>query len=485
MGFFLYKKHMDFTMCFFAFKEVLMKGLIIAGVSSGVGKTTISIGIMRALKRRGRVVIPFKSGPDYIDTGFHHAATGRPSINLDLWMNGTYNTKFTYHLHAKEGDFSIIEGVMGLYDGLGDELSTGSTAHLSKIINAPVILIMDGSHLATSGAAVILGFKEYDKNVNIAGVIVNNVSSEHHFRLIEDAILRSTGIPCLGYLPHSPLISVPSRNLGLDTKKGLEETDGLIDGIATFIENHLDMDLLENIASTSKDEDLIIEDPRLPMENMCAGMKIGVARDDAFSFYYEDNIRLLQYMGFEILYFSPLKDTSLPKNLDAIYIGGGYPENYVRILSENKSFRTSIKDALMEGIPTYAESGGYMYLTEGIKDFDGRLHEMVGFFKGYTKMTKSLQRFGYAEVETDTGLKFRGHEFHHSAWVGDSTWPKSLSLSKPKELSRDITWTCGQRKDNAYGAYVQIHFYSNLDAVKEIAKDILEIKERSLKNETN
>ncbi len=462
-----------------------MKRLIIAGVSSGVGKTTISMGIMRALKRRGRGVIPFKSGPDYIDTGFHHAATGRPSINLDLWMNGTENTKFLYHLHEKEGDFSVIEGVMGLYDGLGDELSTGSTAHLSKLLHAPVILIMDGSRLAASGAAMILGFKEYDKNVNIAGVIVNNVSSEHHFKLIKEAVLRSTGIPCLGYLPNNPKISVPSRSLGLDTKKGLEDADKLIDKIATFIENQLDMDLLENIASTTNNEDFIFKDPRLSLKNMCRGMKIGIARDDAFSFYYEDNIRLLEYMGFKIIYFSPLKDTSLPNNLDGIYLGGGYPENYVNVLSENESFRTSMKDALTGGIPTYAESGGYMYLTEGIEDLDGKIHEMVGFFEGHTKMTESLQKFGYAEVTTDAGLEFKGHEFHRSFWVGDSSAPKYLTLSKPKELGGEFTWTCGQRKANAYGAFVQIHFYSNLEAIKEIAKNMLEKRRGVRKNETN
>ena len=463
-----------------------MKRVIIAGVSSGVGKTTISMGIMRALMRRGRKVIPFKTGPDYIDTGFHYAATGRASINLDLWMTGETNTKFIYELHRNEGDFAVIEGVMGLYDGLGDEHSTGSTAHLAKVIHAPVVLILDGSHIAASAAAVVLGFREYDRKAEIKGIIVNNVSSEYHFRMIEDAITRTTGIPCLGYLPSSPKLSVPSRHLGLLQQEELEDIEGLMDEAATFIEKHIDLDLLEEIAAGNEEElEYRHIDPRISLENICQGLKLGIARDEAFSFYYEDNIRLLEYMGFEIRWFSPLHDSSLPDSLDAIYLGGGYPELYGEALSGNREFLDSMKDALNEGIPTYAECGGYMYLTEGIEDSQGKFHKMTCYFNGHCEMTKSLQRFGYAEVLTKSGMNFRGHEFHHSRWTGPSETPLSLSLTKPRELGNSVLWRCGQRKGNVHGAYVHIHFYSNLEAVNEIARYILKSGRSRNENSTN
>ena len=463
-----------------------MKRVIIAGVSSGVGKTTISMGIMRALMRRGRKVIPFKTGPDYIDTGFHHAATGRASVNLDLWMTGEENTKFMYALHSNEGDFAVIEGVMGLYDGLGDERSTGSTAHLAKVIQAPVILIMDGSHMAASAAAVVLGFKEYDRDVPIRGIIVNNVSSEYHYRMIEEAITRTTGIPCLGYLPNNPKLSVPSRHLGLLQQEEIENIDSLMDEAASFIEKHIDLDLLEKVSEGYEEETLNIQtDPRASLENICRGLKLGLARDDAFSFYYEDNIRLLEYMGFEMIPFSPLHDSSLPDDLDAIYLGGGYPELYGETLSGNRAFLDSIRAALDQGIPTYAECGGYMYLMEGIEDSEGKFHKMTGFFDGYSKLTKSLQRFGYAEVRTESGINFKGHEFHHSRWTGPAETPLTLSLSKPRELGNPVSWECGQKKGNVHGAYVHIHFYSNLEAVKVIARDIFESRRSRDENSTN
>ncbi len=440
-----------------------MKQVIIAGVSSGVGKTTISIGIMRALMKRGRTVIPFKTGPDYIDTGFHHAATGRASINLDLWMTGEANTEFIYDMHKNEGEFAVIEGVMGLYDGLGDEKSTGSTAHLARVLHVPVILIIDGSNMAASAAAVVLGFKEYDRDITISGIIVNNVSSEFHFRMIEEAITRTTGIPCLGYLPKNAKLSIPSRYLGLMQEEEIENIDSLMDEAASFIEKHIDLDFLEKVSEGYEEEPRKIHiDPRAPLENICRGLKLGLARDDAFSFYYEDNIRLIEYMGFEIIPFSPLHDSSLPDDLDAIYLGGGYPELYGEKLSGNRTFLDSIKAALDRGIPTYAECGGYMYLMEGIEDAEGKYHKMAGFFDGCSKMTKSLQRFGYAEVQTKSGINLKGHEFHHSRWTGPIETSLSLSLSKPKELGNHISWACGQRKGNVHGAYVHIHFYSDL-----------------------
>lgn len=444
-----------------------MNRIILAGTSSGAGKTTISAGLMRALCRRGKKVIPFKVGPDYIDTGFHQAAAGRCSINLDSWMTGVENTRFLFEHHSRQGDMAVIEGVMGLFDGLGDDESTASTAHIAKILQAPVILIIDGSQMATSAAALVLGYREYDKAVNVAGVIVNHVSSETHYQIIREAIERRNGIPCLGYLPTKPEISLPSRHLGLIPDNETERLQERIEMIAEFIEGHLDLDVLEGISSIPW-TDPSQEDPRTHLRDLGKGMRIGIARDDAFSFYYEDNIDLIRYMGMEIVPFSPLKDPSLPDDLHALYLGGGFPEIFAERLSANVPFRRSLVTFLEEGMPVYAECGGYMYLTHGIRGLDGSYHEMAGFLEGSTQMTQSLQRFGYAEVTTSSGHCFRGHEFHHSRWVGPIETPHTLLLKKPELLKKEEEWRCGQRKENVHGAYVHLHFYSNLNAVKEV-----------------
>lgn len=452
-----------------------MKQIIIAGTSSGSGKTTVSTGIMKALTMRGHKVIPFKVGPDYIDTGFHEAATGSSSVNLDLWMAGEPHTKFLYENHGRKGDFAIVEGVMGLYDGLGDENGTGSTAHAAKVLGIPVILVIDGEKIGSSAAAIVLGFKEYDKEVNLAGVIVNRVSSESHYRLIRDAIERTTRIPCLGYLPPEPDISISSRHLGLVPQNETDDSRTVIEKTAGLIEKHIDLDRMEIIAQDTENRE-ILPDPRADLRNIGKGLRIGIAKDDAFSFYYRDNIELLDHMGMELIYFSPLSDVTLPLDLDGVYLGGGFPEVFAHKLSSNISFLRTIHEALENGLPVYAECGGYMYLTQGIVDLEDKYHGMVGFLEGFCRMTKKLQRFGYAEITAENGYCFRGHEFHHSEWTGASVSPV-LSLRKPSALQSDIRWRCGQRKKNVHGAYAHIHFYSNLDAVREIVESLVKRKE--------
>jgi len=453
-----------------------MKQIIIAGTSSSSGKTTVSTGIMKALTMRGHTVIPFKVGPDYIDTGFHEAATGSPSVNLDLWMAGESHTKFLYENHGRKGDFTLVEGVMGLYDGLGDEKSTGSTAHVARVLGLPVILVIDGEKMGSSAAALVLGFKEYDKEVNLAGVIVNRVSSESHYRLISDAIEGTTRIPCLGYLPPEPEISISSRHLGLIPLNETEESRTVIAKTAGLIEMHIDLDRLERIAQESESREFL-PDPRANLRNSGKGLRIGIAKDDAFSFYYRDNIELLEYMGMELIYFSPLCDFTLPLNLDGVYLGGGFPEMFAQKLSSNISFLRSIHEAMGNGLPVYAECGGYMYLTQGIVDLEGKHHAMVGFLEDFCRMTKKLQRFGYAEITAENGDYFRGHEFHHSEWTGAAFVSTVLSLRKPSALQSDLHWECGQRKKNVHGAYAHIHFYSNLDAVRKICESLVKRKE--------
>lgn len=464
-------------MCFLFFSGGMdLRQIMIAGTGSGTGKTTISTGIMRALKRRGHEVIPFKVGPDYIDTGFHRAATGVSSVNLDLWMAGEAHTRFLYAHHMEKGDFAVVEGVMGLYDGTGDEKGTGSTAHTAKILNLPVILIIDGEKTGSSAAAVVLGFREYDREVNLAGVIVNRVSSESHYTLIREAIEKRTGIPCLGYVPLEQEMHLPSRHLGLVPENETQDADVVLKRAASLIEKHLNLDALERIA-VSGGSGAKEKDPRSALKNIGAGLRIGLAEDDAFSFYYKDNLELLEYMGMEIIPFSPLKDEALPKELDGIYLGGGFPEVHAKRLSSNSTFRKSLYEAMEEGMPVYGECGGYMYLTQGILDGEGVFHDMVGFLEGHCEMTRKLQRFGYAEMTAENGAAFRGHEFHHSRWIGPDAVKHALSLNKPDHMKSMLNWTCGQRRKNVQGAYAHIHFYSNLHAVGDIAQLLVKRKE--------
>lgn len=438
-----------------------MKRIMIAGAYSGVGKTTICAGIMAALTKRKINVAPFKTGPDYIDTAFHKFVTGNPSYNLDSWLLDEQTIRYLFNKNSNNKEIAIIEGVMGLYDGLGIEKDQGSSAYLSKILKSPVILVIDGRGISTSAAAQVMGYKNFDEDVNIQGVIVNNISGKKHYELIKDAIYKYTGIRCVGYLPQNKNISFESRHLGLVQAEEINDLKSKINQLSKMIEDNIDLDAILKI---SEDTTSIKtqNDKYSKYKNLYKGLRIGVARDKAFSFYYEDNLDLLKELGFELIFFSPITDDHLP-NVDGLYIGGGYPEVYAKELEKNLSFRKELKKKLENGMPAYAECGGLIYLTESVKDLNNNVYEMTGFLPAKSMMTNKLQRFGYVNVKNSDRINIEAHEFHRSLIEENDKLSYEYDVTKLKEGKVIKQWVCGVRKNNVLAGYPHIHFYSNID----------------------
>lgn len=443
-----------------------MNRIVIAGTHSGCGKTTISLGIMAALTERGKRVAPFKVGPDYIDPGFHAFVTGNSSHNLDSWLLSEETVKFLFQRNMKNHDIGVIEGVMGLFDGFGTEKDQGSTAHVSKIINAPVILVIDAKAMASSAAAVALGFKLYDEGVSVKGIILNRVSGKSHYDLLKTAIERDTKIPCLGYLPSNFDISLNSRHLGLIPAEEVDSLKEKIKMLTQMIEQHIDLDIFEEIAA-SPPVPSNVKNPCDEIKGNGNGIKLGIARDKAFSFYYQDNLKLLEEIGVELIPFSPLYDKDIPDGIHGLYIGGGFPEIFAKELQDNAEFRNSIRKYLENGLPAYAECGGLMYLTESIEDMGGNNYNMVGFFPTKSKMTKRLQRFGYVEVHTESRVEIKGHEFHRSIIETKPELNYYYDVFKIRNKEIVDRWKEGLIKKNTVAGYPHIHFYSNLDFVME------------------
>ena len=435
-----------------------MKRVLIAGASSGVGKTTITSAIMAALTRRGARVAPFKVGPDYIDPQFHKKACGRDSGNLDCHMLGENETIFLLQRGLQGCDIGIIEGVMGLYDGGGKDGQSGSTAELARITRTPVVLIIDGRGVSTSAAATVLGFVKFRDDIEIKGVIVNGVSGRKHYELIKEAVEEHTGVPCIGYMLQSEEVSLKSRHLGLVQADEVESLDRLIESLADMAEETMDLDSLVAIAGKAQKLPNSI-DPFADSKGVLEGLSIAYAHDEAFSFYYRDNLLLLQELGASLLPFSPIRDEMLPEGAEALYIGGGYPEVFAKSLQENRSMRRHIRDMLEAGMPAYAECGGLMYLTRGIQGLDGEWSDMAGFFPGRALMSGRLQRFGYVEVCTGEGVCSIGHEFHRSYVEGMEEVETLYTIRRTS--GGDRKWSCGYIRNSVLAGYPHIHFYSS------------------------
>ncbi len=393
--------------------------IVIAGTSSGVGKTTISTGLMAALAERGLAVQGFKVGPDYIDPSYHAKATNRYSRNLDSYMLSDRMIFDCFLKASANANISIIEGVMGLYDGLSGLSDVGSTASVAKLLSAPVVLVVDAWSSARSIAASVLGFSSFDSQVNLAGVILNRVAGEKHAEWCTQAIKKHTRVPVLGWLPKSDNIQMPERHLGLIpyTERRVE-IEGAVKTLAEFIGKYIDLDLVRRIASSAPP--LKHQSIREPDHRGMVKARVGIAKDEAFSFYYADAIDLLMTRGAEIVNFSPLNDSSLPEGLDGIYIGGGFPEVFSKQLEQNESMRASVREKVEDGMPTFAECGGLMYLTKSITDFSGSSRSMVGILDAETVMTRKLT-LGYTlaralndSIISKAGDSLKGHEYHFS-----------------------------------------------------------------------
>ena len=401
--------------------------IVIGGVQSGVGKTTITAGLIAAFRNQGLSVQPFKVGPDYIDPTYHTLAAGHPCRNLNTWMISPERLKALFHHHAKHADISIIEGVMGLFDGQNYLNDTGSTAQVAKLTDSPVILVIDAGKIARSAAATALGFKQFDPELRLAGFIINHVAGENHGQGVTDAIKQATGLPVLGYLPRNPKLEIPERHLGLVPTAEPGRWQDFIDSAAEHISRHINLNTLIKIAR---------EAPPHSAENLFANLKsqrlsgsnhsplIAVARDEAFNFIYEENLDLLRAAGADITFFSPLRDTELPPNTNGIILSGGFPEVYAEKISVNTGMRRALQNAQARSLPIYAECGGLMALTQSITDLQGREYPMFGLLPGRSVMTQKLN-MGYRQAQAvvdswfmQCGEEVRGHEFHYSVWEG-------------------------------------------------------------------
>lgn len=439
-----------------------MKSIIIASDSSGGGKTTFTLGLMKALKNRGLNVQGYKVGPDYIDPAFHEEATGTSSRNLDVHLMGEDGVKYSYNRGI--GDVGIIEGVMGLYDGIGAG-EKASTYDISRILdNMPIILVLSPKGQSSTICAVIKGLKEY-RNANIAGIVLNSIS-EKYYKLLKYSIEKNCNIKVFGYIPKNEEISLSSRHLGLIQSMEVLNLQKKLDICGKMIEEYVNVDEILNSMKELKDNDDNNKYSQLIERNLeNKKLRIGVAKDKAFSFYYNDNIELLKEIG-DIIYFSPIKDKVLPENLDFLYIGGGYPEVFKEELESNETMRNSINKALDDGLRCYAECGGLMYLTDEIEG-----SRMTGFFSGKSFMTKRLQHFGYCSITLDEEyskqkIKINAHEFHKSDVELNE---KSIySVKKEQYDGEIIKWNCGYVKKNTLAGYAHINFLGNIDFFKYV-----------------
>ena len=424
---------------------------IVSGTSSGSGKTTVTLGLMAAFKQRGCSVQPFKCGPDFIDPSLHQLVTGRVSRNLDLWMSGDTFTRQTLARNSADADITIIEGVMGMFDG-----GISSSGSLAETLNIPGILVLDVRSMAESAAAIVKGFESIRPLAAPKGIILNRIASARHLQLVSEAIKTHCQAEILGSLPRTPAFAIPSRHLGLLTGDEAPLSPEAIRLLGRIVAENIDLDRMEQLFQV--DDTSLAAPPPSSSPAPKKRCRIGVARDKAFCFYYEDNFDILRAAGCELIFFSPLADADLPKGLDALYLGGGYPELYAATLSTNRAMRRAIRQWIDRDQPIYAECGGFMYLTEGIVDQDNSFHQMVGAFPVASRMQKTRASLGYREIETQSACCFgpagtilRGHEFHYS------------SIDRmPEHIKRMYAVNNGTSEGYAYkkvlGGYMHLHF---------------------------
>lgn len=462
-----------------------MNGFLISAPQSGSGKTTVSLAIMAALARRSLAVAPFKCGPDFIDPGYHRAVTGSPSINLDGWMCSEEFVRETFQsgLTSPSGQkIAVIEGAMGLFDGIGASSQNGSSAQIAAITGVPVVLVVNARGMAASAAALVRGFAGFDPQVRIAGVIFNNVGSNSHSELLMAAMAENLPeIALFGCIPRDESLVIPSRHLGLVTTEDNPLSEDFIRRLADMAERCLDLDRLSQLqippcppfikggdkfASTST-----IEGDRFPppfIKGGSGGICIAVARDPAFCFMYEDNLRLLREAGAELVFFSPLADAALPSGTDGIYLPGGYPELYAEQLNRNKNMKESIRTAVAADLPVYAECGGFVYLTEGIDGSEDQPSaDFVGIFPVRCRMLPRRKALGYRQAELTEvaiigakGATIRGHEFHYSE-IG--AMPEEVRRCYRVSRQGVVLGPEGFRIRNCLGSYIHLHFGSNRD----------------------
>jgi cobyrinic acid a,c-diamide synthase len=442
--------------------------LIVAGTHSGVGKTTIALALMAALRRRGLAVQPFKVGPDFIDPGHHTAVCGRVSRNLDTWMLSEASVRSIFRRASAGADVAIIEGVMGLFDGRGPDDPRGSTADVARLLAAPVLLVVDAAGSAGSLAAVVKGFCEFDPAVRVVGVVCNRVAGPGHYDYLELAIRRYTPVVPLGWLPCRAEWAIPERHLGLTTA---EEVSGGVDweNLAEGLRATVEVDQILALACPDADasrpnRDDAGHEPFLTPAPPRPRRRVAVARDPAFCFYYPDNLELLAAAGGELVPFSPLTDASLPDGTDVVYFGGGYPELHAHALAGNEPLRQSIRRFHQQGGRIYAECGGLMYACRELVDVAGQAFPMLDLIPARTVMQPRLAALGYVTLRTllpsllgPPGTVARGHEFHYSRLEPLGT----LTYAATVQTRRGDPRPDGLVVGSLLAGYAHLHFGSN------------------------
>ncbi len=456
--------------------------IMIAAPGSGSGKTTITCALLKALKNRGEQVVSYKCGPDYIDPMFHEKVIGIPSKNLDTFFTGEDTTRELFLKNRSEKDFVVVEGVMGLFDGLGGVREEGSSHHLAKVTETPIVLVIDAKGMGRSVIPMIAGFLAYDKEHLIQGVILNKMSKSY-YEIIKPLIEDELSISVLGYFPDQKDIRIDSRHLGLVMPNELTDIQKQLQVISEEFEKTVNVKAIKHIAEQANE---VLITQKQMNRNSCLEDKgssrpvIAVAKDEAFCFYYEDNLLMLREKGAEITYFSPLHDTKMPDRCDALLIGGGYPELYADELSRNVTMRHAIKQAINTGMPIVAECGGFMYLHETITDKNGISHEMAGVIPATCSYKGKLVRFGYVEIRENKsnflpeGQMIKGHEFHYfdSTDNGDSCI--AIKPTTGKEYSCVITG------ENYWLGFPHLYYPSNPCFAESFVKKAEKYKKRKV-----
>ncbi|GAB4524502.1 MAG: cobyrinate a,c-diamide synthase [Pleurocapsa sp.] len=451
--------------------------MIIAGDRSGVGKTTITLAILAFLSQRGDRVQSFKVGPDYIDPMFHTAITARPCRNLDPILTSEDYVRSCLARHANGVDWVVIEGVMGLFDGIGFNSSPlndyASTAHIARLLKLPVVLVLDCSRLSTSIAAIAYGYAHLDPQVKVAGVILNKVASDRHLELLKTA-LDAIAMPILGVLRRDDNITIPDRHLGLIPSEELPQLDKIFTRLADIGKTCLNWKLLFPLL---RYQPSTINHQPSTINHQPSTIKIAIARDRAFNFYYQDNLDILTELGAELIFWSPLEATKIPADIHGLYFGGGFPEVFAQQLSENQTILQQLKEIILGGIPTYAECGGLMYLCDRLIDLNEQTWSMVGTIPAKTVMEKSLT-LGYRQATAlqsspviNKGQTVRGHEFHRSQIIINPQNSTEGSLWEMKGFHRSSKiFSEGWQSNQLHASYLHLHF----GASKFLAQNFLQ-----------
>ena len=438
--------------------------IIIAGERSGVGKTTVTLALLAAIKARSpshkSLVQSFKVGPDYIDPMFHSYITGLPCRNLDPVLTSEAYVRSCFAKHSQNAEYALIEGVMGLFDGATGHDDTASTAHVARLLNAPVVLILNCASTSRSIAAIAHGYRTFDPRIQIAGVVLNRVGSDRHLELLTQA-LAPLELPILGVLRRQDNIAIPDRHLGLIPTAEMSNLDEIIQRLAHLGETCFDWEKLLPLMENSQPL------PQMEKGVGCEGkIRIAIAQDRAFSFYYADNLDLFHEMGAELIPWSPISDRELPENVQGLYFGGGFPEVFAAELAENKTARESVQIAIKSGIPTYAECGGLMYLCDRIVDFQEQSFPMVNIFPTTAKMGKRLT-LGYRQAIAlqdsplvQKGDRIWGHEFHRSSLTEISDRPLYSLQGYDSHLQYPPE---GWQKHQVHASYTHLHFGAQID----------------------